>query len=143
MEKVWNLFLSLVREYEMLSMTEEEAKEIFQDNIIVALPSIQLKGMLEDVEIVENEFTRILTSTESLVLSYACVVAWLSPYVYSAELLSAQLTSTDFTQFSGNLRLQTYIKLLNEADSRLNQAILDFDTRVEYASLRKEVKKRG
>lgn len=143
MEMVWNFFIGLVREYDMLSITEEEAREVFQDNVVIALPSIQLKGMLEDVEITDGEFSRKLTSTESLVLSYACVVTWLSPYVYSSELLSAQLTSTDFSQFSGNLRLQVYIKLFNEADTRLNQAILDYDTRLEYASIRKEVKKRG
>ena len=41
------------------------------------------------------------------------------------------------------MRLQTYIKLNNEAEYRLNQAILDYDTRNEYKSIREEVKKHG
>ena len=55
----------------------------------------------------------------------------------------AQLTSTDFTQFSSANRLRSYINLHNEAEARLNQAILDYDTRMEYSSIRKEVKKHG
>lgn len=141
MELVWGMFLNLVREYEMLAMNEEEALEVFHDSLIVALPSVHLKGIMEDVELVNGDFNRQLSSTESLILSYATVLAWLSPKLYSSELLAAQMTSTDFTQFSGNMRLQTYIKLNNEAEYRLNQAILDYDTRNEYKSIREEVKK--
>ena len=144
MEEVWSVFLRLMKDYEALTMTEEEAYEIFQDNLTIALSSVQLKGCLEDVEIgISQMFSRRLTGVENLILGYATVVAWLTPYVYSSELLMAQLTSTDFTQFSSSNRLQSYIKLHNEAETRLNQAILDYDTRIEYSSLRKEVKKRG
>ena len=141
MQIVWAMFLNLMRDYDALTMSEEEAFEKFQDVLLVALPTVQLKGMLEDVEVVEQEFSRELSPTEGLILGYATVVAWLAPYLYSSELLSAQMTSTDFNQFSGNMRLQTYIKLNNEAEYRLNQAILDYDTRNEYKSIREEVKK--
>lgn len=137
MEEVWSVFLRLMKDYEALTMTEEEAYEIFQDNLTIALSSVQLKGCLEDVEIgISQMFSRRLTGVENLILGYATVVAWLTPYVYSSELLMAQLTSTDFTQFSSSNRLQSYIKLHNEAETRLNQAILDYDTRAEYSSLR-------
>ena len=143
MQMAWRTFLRLMRDYGALTMSEEEAFEDFQDLLPVALPMVQLKGMLEDVEVVEQEFSRELSPTEGLILGYATVVAWLAPYLYSSELLSAQLSSTDFTQFSLSNRLQTYIKLNNEAEYRLNQAILDYDTRNEYKSIREEVKKYG
>ena len=143
MQMAWRTFLRLMRDYGALTMSEEEAFEDFQDLLPVALPMVQLKGMLEDVEVVEQEFSRELSPTEGLILGYATVVAWLAPYLYSSELLSAQLSSTDFTQFSLGNRLQTYIKLNNEAEYRLNQAILDYDTRNEYKSIREEVKKNG
>ena len=141
MELVWSMFLSLVREYDMLHMEEDEALEIFRDSLVVALPTVHLKGIMEDVELEGDDFTRQLSSTESLILTYATVLAWLSPKLYSTELLSAQMTSTDYNQFSLSNRLQTYIKLNNEAEYRLNQAILDYDTRNEYKSIREEVKK--
>ena len=141
MQMAWRTFLRLMRDYGALTMSEEEAFEDFQDLLPVALPMVQLKGMLEDVEVIEQEFSRELSPTEGLILGYATVVAWLAPYLYSSELLSAQLSSTDFTQFSLSNRLQTYIKLNNEAEYRLNQAILDYDTRNEYKSIREEVKK--
>lgn len=143
MEAVWSIFLRLMKDYEALTMTEEEMYGIFQDNVVVALSTLQLKGVMEDVEIVDGEFNRSLTSVEQLIVGYSLVVAWLTPYLYSSELLMAQLTSTDFTQFSSANRLRSYIKLHNEAEARLNQAILDYDTRMEYSSIRKEVRKHG
>ena len=143
MEAVWSIFLRLMKDYEALTMTEEEMYGIFQDNVVVALSTLQLKGVMEDVEIIDGEFNRSLTSVEQLIVGYSLVVAWLTPYLYSSELLMAQLTSTDFTQFSSANRLRSYIKLHNEAEARLNQAILDYDTRMEYSSIRKEVKKHG
>ena len=137
MEEVWSVFLRLMKDYEALTMTEEEAYEIFQDNLVIGLSSAQLKGCMEDVEIgISQMFNRKLTGVENLILGYATVVAWLTPYLYSSELLMAQLTSTDFTQFSSANRMAAYIKLHNEAETRLNQAILDYDTRMEYSSLR-------
>ena len=143
MEAVWSIFLRLMKDYEALTMTEEEMYGIFQDNVVVALSTLQLKGVMEDVDIVDGEFNRSLTGVEQLIVGYSLVVAWLTPYLYSSELLMAQLTSTDFTQFSSANRLRSYIKLHNEAEARLNQAILDYDTRMEYSSIRKEVKKHG
>lgn len=143
MEAVWSIFLRLMKDYEALTMTEEEMYGIFQDNVVVALSTLQLKGVMEDVEIVDGEFNRSLTSVEQLIVGYSLVVAWLTPYLYSSELLMAQLTSTDFTQFSSANRLRSYIKLHNEAEARLNQAILDYDTRMGYSSIRKEVRKHG
>lgn len=143
MEAVWSIFLRLMKDYEALTMTEEEMYGIFQDNVVIALSTLQLKGVMEDVEIVDGEFNRSLTSVEQLIVGYSLVVAWLTPYLYSSELLMAQLTSTDFTQFSSANRLRSYIKLHNEAEARLNQAILDYDTRMEYSSIRKEVRKHG
>lgn len=143
MEAVWSIFLRLMKDYEALTMTEEEMYGIFQDNVVVALSTLQLKGVMEDVEIVDGEFNRSLTGVEQLIVGYSLVVAWLTPYLYSSELLMAQLTSTDFTQFSSANRLRAYIALHNEAEARLNQAILDYDTRMKYSSIRKEVKKHG
>lgn len=143
MEAVWSVFLRLMKDYEALTMTEEEMYGIFQDNLVVALSTLQLRGVMEDVEIVGDEFSRSLTGVEQLIIGYSLVVAWLTPYLYSSELLMAQLTSTDFTQFSSANRLRAYIKLHNEAEARMNQAILDYDTRMEYSSIRKEVKKHG
>ena len=56
-------------------MTEEEMYGIFQDNVVVALSTLQLKGVMEDVEIVDGEFNRSLTSVEQLIVGYSLVVA--------------------------------------------------------------------
>ena len=42
MEEVWSVFLRLMKDYEALTMTEEEAYEIFQDNLVIDLYYVQL-----------------------------------------------------------------------------------------------------
>ena len=41
MEAVWSIFLRLMKDYEALTMTEEEMYGIFQDNVVVALSTLQ------------------------------------------------------------------------------------------------------
>ena len=81
MEAVWSVFLRLMKDYEALTMTEEEMYGIFQDNLVVALSTLQLRGVMEDVEIVGDEFSRNLTGVEQLIIGYSLVVAWLTPYL--------------------------------------------------------------
>lgn len=57
MEGVWSVFLRLMKDYEALTMTEEEAYEIFQDNLQIALSSVQLKGVWKMLRL---EFLRCL-----------------------------------------------------------------------------------
>ena len=57
-------------------------------------------------------------------------------------MMTAMIVLIEEFQYSKNKNFRQR-KLHNEAEARLNQAILDYDTRMEYSSIRKEVKKHG
>ena len=134
-ENVLSMFLRIVTEYDYLDFTEEELVADFEEIMYMAITELQLQGLLLDVD--SEEF--VSNRSIEYIVAHASVLVWLEPKVNSAEMLAAQLTSTDFTQFSNANRLQACIKLYNQCESRLNNLILDYDRTQNIIELREEL----
>ena len=135
MENVLSMFLRIVTEYDYLDFTEEELIADFEEIMYMAITELQLQGLLLDID--SEEF--VSNRSIEYIVAHASVLVWLEPKVNSAEMLAAQLTSTDFTQFSNANRLQACIKLYNQCESRLNNLILDYDRTQNIIELREEL----
>ena len=135
MENVLSMFLRIVTEYDYLDFTEEELVTDFEEIMYMAITELQLQGLLLDID--SEEF--VSNRSIEYIVAHASVLIWLEPKVNSAEMLAAQLTSTDFTQFSNANRLQACIKLYNQCESRLNNLILDYDRTQNIIELREEL----
>ena len=135
MENVLSMFLRIVTEYDYLDFTEEELVADFEEIMSMAITELQLQGLLLDID--SEEF--VSNRSIEYIVAHASVLVWLEPKVNSAEMLAAQLTSTDFTQFSNANRLQACIKLYNQCESRLNNLILDYDRTQNIIELREEL----
>lgn len=135
MENVLSMFLRIVTEYDYLDFTEEELVADFEEIMYMAITELQLQGLLLDIN--SEEF--VSNRSIEYIVAHASVLVWLEPKVNSAEMLAAQLTSTDFTQFSNANRLQACIKLYNQCESRLNNLILDYDRTQNIIELREEL----
>ena len=134
-ENVLSMFLRIITEYDYLDFTEEELVADFEEIMSMAIVELQLQGLLLDVD--SEEF--VSNRSIEYIVAHASVLVWLEPKVNSAEMLAAQLTSTDFTQFSNANRLQACIKLYNQCESRLNNLILDYDRTQNIIELREEL----
>lgn len=135
MENVLSMFLRIVTEYDYLDFTEEELVTDFEEIMSMAIVELQLQGLLLDVD--SEEF--VSNRSIEYIVAHASVLVWLEPKVNSAEMLAAQLTSTDFTQFSNANRLQACIKLYNQCEAKLNNLILDYDRTANITELREEL----
>ena len=139
-ENVLSMYLRLITEYDYLDYTEEELMEDFAEILAMAVATLQLQGIMENNNYdMDLGFDDELTMKEVYLLANAAVLVWLEPKVKSAEMLAAQLTSTDFTQFSNANRLNACIKLYSQCESRLNNLILDYDRTQKLAELREEL----
>ena len=134
-ENVLSMFLRIVTEYDYLDFTEEELVADFEEIMYMAITELQLQGLLLDID--SEEF--VSNRSIEYIVAHASVLVWLEPKVNSAEMLAAQLTSTDFTQFSNANRLQACIKLYNQCESRLNNLILYYDRTQNIIELREEL----
>ena len=134
-ENVLSMFLRIVTEYDYLDFTEEELTADFEEIMSMAIVELQMQGLLLDID--SEEF--VSNRSIEYIVAHASVLIWLEPKVNSAEMLAAQLTSTDFTQFSNANRLQACIKLYNQCEARLNNLILDYDRTANITELREEL----
>ena len=134
-ENVLSMFLRIVTEYDYLDFTEEELTADFEEIMSMAIVELQMQGLLLDID--SEEF--VSNRSIEYIVAHASVLIWLQPKVNSAEMLAAQLTSTDFTQFSNANRLQACIKLYNQCESKLNNLILDYDRTQEIIDIREEL----
>ena len=106
----------------------------------MAMATVQIQGILDNNAYdMDFGFDSELTVVEAYILAHASVLIWLEPKVNSAEMLAAQLTSTDFTQFSNANRLNACMKLYNQCEAKLNNLILDYDRTQKLAELREEL----
>ena len=135
MENVLSMFLRIVTEYDYLDFTEEELVADFEEIMYMAITELQLQGLLLDID--SEEF--VSNRSIEYIVAHASVLIWLEPKVNSAEMLAAQLTSTDFTQFSNANRLQACIKLYNQCEAKLNNLILDYDRTANITEIREEL----
>lgn len=139
-ENVLSMYLRLITEYDYIDYTEEELTEDFKEVLAMAVAMIQLQGVLEDNNYdMDFGFDDELSVKEAYLIANAAVLVWLEPKVKSAEMLAAQLTSTDFTQFSNANRLSACLKLYHQCEARLNNLILDYDRTQKLAELRDEL----
>lgn len=135
MESVLSMFLRIITEYDYLDFTEEELVADFEEIMSMAIVELQLQGLLLDID--SEEF--VSNRSIEYIVAHASVLIWLEPKVNSAEMLAAQLTSTDFTQFSNANRLQACIKLYNQCEAKLNNLILDYDRTANITEIREEL----
>ena len=144
-ENVLKMFLRIVTDYDYLSYEdvsdEKFIEEEFNDILSMAVAEVQMQGVLEENSYDPDlgGFMEELTAKEAYILAYASVLIWLAPKVNSAEMLAAQLTSTDFTQFSNANRLNACMKLYHQCEAKLNNLILDYDKSKQMSELREEL----
>ena len=141
MEKIYSMFLRLMTDYKNLLFKEEELVDDFSEILEQALIETQLKRVMNDVEysLHTKEFNRKLIPVEQYILAHTCVYIWLQPMVNSAELMSAQLTSTDFSQFSNSNRISAILRLYNNSLSKVNMLISEYDALVGMEKLNKKL----
>lgn len=139
-QNVLSMFLRIVTEYDYLDYSEEELMEDFTETLSMALLEVQMQGIMEDcIYDVDEGFVEPLSMQQAYILAYASVVIWVTPKVNSAEMLAAQLTSTDFTQFSNANRLNACLKLYAACEAKLNNLISDFDKAFLIAEIKEEL----
>ena len=98
-QEVYNYFLSKITTYEFGELTQEELDLELEQSLkstiakCVVLEKIELDTTLK-------EFSRDLSNLEMDIISYGMVVEYLTPKIYSIELLKQSLNSSDYTMYS-------------------------------------------
>ena len=113
--EVYNMFLSRITDYSILTLNEDEINEEFNLIMKKALAKFKTKkNLMPDYEL--GQFNRELDEMEILIISLAMVSEWLQPKILSITLLKNQLSMKDFQQFSNANQLDKLMELKKITD---------------------------
>ena len=136
-EDVVDMMLTLLDDYQIAEITDEELQlEVgIKVNIVIA------KAQLENLEFDKDfsEFNRELTVLEATILSYGLLMMWLSPFINNREVLQTQLTSKEVTTFSNANRIQQGIQLYKLAKTEFYQLVIDYNTLKIKAQIKEQL----
>lgn len=114
-QEVFNMFLSRITDYGILTLNEDEINEEFNLIMKKALAKFKTKKNLKpDYEL--GEFNRELDEMEILIISLAMVSEWLQPKILSVTLLKPSLSMKDYQQFSEANQLDKLMALKKITD---------------------------
>ncbi len=136
-ENVIDMMLTLITDYGVADMTDEELMmEVgIRTNMVIA--RAQLSDLTFNSD--SNEFNRELNGIEATILAYGLLMMWLSPFINNSEVLSAQLSSKEVTQFSNANRIQQGIALYKLAKTEFYQLVVDYDSLLLKADILEEL----
>lgn len=126
--KIYNSFLMKVTGYKLLELFPEEREEIIAYYLNAARAKFykKCKHDLMDIDEENQVFNIDLTIDEVDILSEIMIVEWLSPQIYSDELLESRLNTKDFTEFSPAKLIEQIRSVYNESKKRVKYLIVQY-----------------
>lgn len=124
-ERVYENFLSKIKDYDILEMTNDDAMDFMHDYLISAIPKFHLcKEDLNDRDDLLQRFNCDLSDEEIEIISNYMVIDYLDAnYIRVPTLLKASLSSTDFNSYSP-------ANMLSKLTEMQNRYVSDNETRL-------------
>lgn len=112
-EEVFEYFLSKIREYDYMNLSQEELMSELTQKLKSAFAKAEFKNV--ELDLLTDEFTRALSTLEIEALSYWLVYEWINPRVNNVELFQYRLTSKDYERFSEANQLKELMDIRAES----------------------------
>lgn len=115
-QEIYDNLKSKILDYDFIDLDVEQENEMLGLKLKSALSKfVTSKNIKMDMD--KGTFNRDLDGLEIEILTYGLLCEWLSPKIYTSELLEQRLSSNDFKQFSQANHLSELIALKKQADN--------------------------
>lgn len=99
-QKVYELFLSKISDYDWITLHEDDINDCMSDLLKQAIARFDRDCKVDLSNNDGAEFVEDLSIVEIDILSEIMIENWLKPKLYNSELLRNRLSTKDFSQFS-------------------------------------------
>ena len=125
---VINSFIMKIEGYKLLTLLPEDREEVIMFYLNSARSKFykKCKHDLLDVDTENKLFLDTLTIDEIDILSEIMIVEWLSPQIYSDELLESRLNTKDFTEYSPAKLIEQINIVYKESKKRVKYMIIQY-----------------
>lgn len=123
-----NAFLLKVKAYNLMELLIEDREEIIMAYMTASCAKFynKCKHDLRKKDELGEGFEDDLTIDEVDILAELMVVEWLSPQIYSDELLESRLNTKDFTEYSPAKLIEQIRFVYNESRKRVKYLIIQY-----------------
>ena len=116
---IYNMFLHKINDPDILEYYTEEEMQLDCDmSIRIVLGKLVYFDI--DYDDTTREFSRKLNNTEMVMLSCGLVLEWLSPQIYTIDLIKQNMTSSEFNSTSKANQLKALMELFDKAKNEMN-----------------------
>lgn len=127
-ETLYEQFLFKVKAYNLLALELDDRAfmlKMYLNNAIAKFFKQSYTDLTKRDE--ENAcFEETLAPDEEDILTDLMVIAWLSPQIYSDELLESRLNTKDFTEYSPSKLIDSIRMVYDTTTNRVRQAMIDY-----------------
>lgn len=104
---IYQHFLTKIEDHKLHSLEDEDLEEILEKYLIASIPKFKYCNKdLSNRDSVLKKFNFELTLEEQEIISLIMIVQWLSPQIYSQELLKEKFKTREFNFFSSSQLLK-------------------------------------
>lgn len=114
-EEVFDVFISKIRDYDFLKLTQEELNEELTMKLKSAFAKCDFENV--DLNLLMEEFDRELSPLEIEALSLWMIYEWILPKINNVELFEYRLGSNDYKIFSSANHLKEMKEIKDSAYS--------------------------
>jgi hypothetical protein len=127
-DEILNAFLFKVKAYELLMLAETEREEVIFNHFNSARSQFyrQCKSNLLDFDKNIRCFADELSIDEIDILAEIMVSKWLTPQMYSDELLESRLNTRDFSEYSPAKLIEMIHRVHQTSVKKAKQLIIDY-----------------
>lgn len=123
-----NAFLLKVKAYNLMELLIEDKEEIIMAYMTASCAKFykKCKHDLRKKDELGEGFEDDLSIDEVDILAELMVVEWLSPQIYSDELLESRLNTKDFTEYSPAKLIEQIRFVYNESRKRVKYLVIQY-----------------
>lgn len=127
-QNIYDKFLSLIDDYELAIIADEDLKFLLQNylNRAISLDFKQCKKDLTDVDLVTESFNESLSDEEQWIIAVGMSLSWVEPRIKKERLMRAAISDRDYQESSHANQLKTLIELERTMRQKLDRYLVNY-----------------
>jgi hypothetical protein len=119
-QEMYDFFLAGITDDMFMELTKEDTQAMLEEILIAAMPNFEFPRWEDpfDLDLVNKEFTTLLTTEEKLIIRCYMISEWISFQLATIDLIRQKYSGSDFKFTSQAAHMKQLVSLKKEYESK-------------------------